>query len=257
MDLETTDGTERMGELRAFLLGRLSETEVERIEYLLLSDDGLYELLLATEEELIDEYLRGTLSDADVSSFLGYLDRLPGARKRIDFARKLGENLHASQTAAAAWRNRWRQAARGFSQILLGMNPAWAGAIVVAGLGVAIYTSIAAREPALLVLSAGLTRSEGDIPALSLSASGRRLEVMLELGVRSHDRYRATLRDAESRAIFSSEGLRAMATERQLLVPFSIPAEGLEPGDYSVSLEGEVGPTAHEPVRKYLFRLLE
>lgn len=61
MNLERAEGTERSEELRAFLLGTLAEKDVERVEYGLLSDDGLYELLLATEEELIDEYLTGFL----------------------------------------------------------------------------------------------------------------------------------------------------------------------------------------------------
>ncbi|HLE70818.1 MAG TPA: hypothetical protein VJH87_14155, partial [Vicinamibacteria bacterium] len=77
MELAKTDGIERIEELRAFLLGTLAETDVERVEYSLLSDDGLYELLLATEEELMDEYLNGALSQSEASSFLSYLNKLP------------------------------------------------------------------------------------------------------------------------------------------------------------------------------------
>jgi hypothetical protein len=256
MELEKTHGTERIEELRAFLLGTLAEGDVERVEYSLLSDDGLHELLLATEEELIEEYLMGGLSRSEASSFLGYLNNLPDGRTRIDFARDLRKSFEASETFAASWKSRWEGAARGFALLLRGQRPAWAAALLLS-LGFAIYASMAYREPAPLVLTAGLTRSEGEIPTASLSASARNLRVMLDLGVHSHDRYRATLYDAESRTIFASEGLTASVTERRILVAFLIPASRLEPGDYSVSLEGEAASAGYERLEKYVFRLIE
>jgi hypothetical protein len=242
MELAKTDGTKRIEELRAFLLGTLAETDVERVEYSLLSDDGLYELLLATEEELIDEYVSGALSQSEASGFLGYLNKLPGGRTRIDFARDFRESLGASET---------------FSQLLRGQRPAWAAAFLLSALAFAIYASMAYREPAPLVLTAGLTRSEGEIPTATLSESTPAFRVMLDLGVQSHDRYRATLYDADSRAILSSEGLTASVTERRILVAFLIPVAGLEPGDYSISLEGETASAGYEPLEKYVFRLIE
>jgi len=257
MELEKTDGIERIEELRAFLLGTLAEGDVERIEYFLLSDDGLYELLLATEEELIDEYLKGGLSQSEASSFLGYLNNLPVGRTRIDFARDLRESFEASETFAASWKSRWEGAARGFAHLLRGQRPAWACALLLLSLGFAIYASMAYREPAPLVLTAGLTRSEGDIPTASLSASEPTFRVTLELGVHSHDGYRATLYDADSRAILSSERLPASVTERRILVAFLIPVAGLEPGDYSISLEGAAASGRYERLEKYVFRLIE
>jgi len=257
MVLEKTEGTERNWELRAFLLGTLAETDVERVEYSLLSDHGLYELLLATEEELIDEYLMGALSQSEASSFLGYLDKLPGGRTRIAFATDLRESLNPSETFVASWRSQWEGAARGFSRLLSGQRPAWAAALLLCALAFAIYASMAHRDPAALVLTAGLTRSEGGTPTATLSASSSTLRVTLDLGVHSHDRYRATLYDADSRAIFSTEGLTASVTERRILVAFLIPVAELEPGDYSISLEGEATSEEYEPVEKYVFRLIE
>jgi hypothetical protein len=256
MDLTKTDGTERIEELRAFLLGTLAERDVERVEYSLLSDDGLYDLLLATEEDLIDEYLSGALSRSEASSFLGYLNKLPGGRTRIDFSRDLRERLEATETFTSTWRSRWDSAARGLSQLLRGLRPAWAGALLLF-LGFAIYASMTYRKPSPLILTAGLTRSEGEIPMATLSAGAPSVWVMLDLGVHSHDRYRATLYDAESRAVFSSEGLTASVTEKRILVAFLIPVAGLEPGDYSISLEGEATSAGYEPLEKYVFRLAQ
>lgn len=250
MNPAKTVGAEGIDELRAFLLGNLADTEAERVEYSLLSNDRLYELLLATEEELIDEYLSGALSRSEASRFLGYLNKLPGGRTRIDLARVFKESLGAPDTPAASWRSAWG-AVRGLAR-----RPAWAAALVLF-LGFGIYVSIESREPAPLVLSAGMTRSEGEIPTATLSASARTFRVVLDLGVHSHDRYRATLYDADSRATFSSEGLTANVTENRILVAFPIPAAELEPGDYSISLEGESPSAGYEPLERYVFRLLE
>jgi len=51
--------------------------------------------------------------------------------------------------------------------------------------------------------------------------------------------------------------LTASVTERRILVAFLIPVAGLEPGDYSISLEGEAASTGYEPLEKYVFRLIE
>jgi hypothetical protein len=51
--------------------------------------------------------------------------------------------------------------------------------------------------------------------------------------------------------------LTASVTERRILVAFLIPVAGLEPGDYSISLEGETASAGYEPLEKYVFRLIE
>jgi hypothetical protein len=241
-----TDRTERIEELRAFLLGTLAETEVERVEYSLLSDDSLYELLLATEEELIDEYLSGSLAESEASSFLEYLNKLPGGGSRMDFAKDLRESLGAGAATP-----------KPLSRHLNRHGTAWAAAaLLLAALSVTIYATWT-REPGPLVLTAGLMRSEGEIPTATLSASSPTLRVMLDLGIHSHDRYRATLYDAEARALLTSEGLSASVTERRILVAFAIPLAALGPGDYSILLEGEAGLSGNEPVERYVFRLTE
>ena len=255
MNLERAEGTERSEELRAFLLGTLAEKDVERVEYGLLSDDGLYELLLATEEELIDEYLTGFLAPTEASSFLGYLKKLPGGARRIDFARDLRDSLETPERPAPSG-SRWEAAARGFAQMVNSHRTVWAASLLLIGLALAVYGFRTSLEPSVL-LTAGLTRGEGEVPTLPLSASSTTLKVVLDLGTNSHPRYRATLYDADSRAIFSAEGLTASVAERRILVSCPIPVTGLEPGDYSISLDGETSSGMYEPVDRYVLRLTD
>jgi hypothetical protein len=51
--------------IRRFLLGMLDDTEHQRIEEHLISDRDFFEQVLIVEDELIDEYLDGSLSEKD------------------------------------------------------------------------------------------------------------------------------------------------------------------------------------------------
>ena len=257
MNLRNTDGTERTVELRAFLLGTLADTDAERLEYSLLSDDGLYELLLATEEELIDEYLGGSLTQSEASSFLGYLEKVPGGTRRIDFARHFRKSLETSEALTPAG-SRWQAALSGFASMWRWQRPAFAASLLLGVLALAIYTSTSRTgEDPFVVLTAGLTRSAGEVPTVTLSPSRRVVTAMLDLGAHSHERYRATLRDADSRPIHVSGRLTASVTDRRVLVPFPLPLTGLEPGDYSISLDGETASGLYESIETYVLRFVE
>ena len=83
------------------------------------------------------------------------------------------------------------------------------------------------------------------------------LSGLLELGFSSHDRYRATLHDVESRVLHQEEGLTLRVDENRIVVLFSIPSERIAPGDYSIVLEGETAGGGFEPLQSYVFRLIE
>ena len=56
-------------ELRDYLLGSLEAEGRTAVEEQILADPSVYEELLAAEEELIDQYLRGGLSKAEQLKF--------------------------------------------------------------------------------------------------------------------------------------------------------------------------------------------
>jgi hypothetical protein len=257
MNPDRADDLEGVGELRAFLLGTLPDADAERVELSLLSDDALYESLLATEEELIDEYLCGALSLEEASSFLGYLNRLPDGRARIDLAKDLGRTLRSNRLPSSVWRGRLEAMSAGASRLRRWRLPAWAAAAGIAGAVFAISLSVGMRDAAPLLLNAGSTRGGGALPTASLSRLEGSVRMMLEIGFSAHHRYRATLLDVESRPIRSLADLEATSTVERLFVAFSIPTEGLEPGDYSVTLDGETASGGFEPLGRYVFRLTE
>jgi hypothetical protein len=81
---------------RRYLLGVLSDDEVARLEERYFSDDGLFEEIEIAEDELVDAYVRGKLTDGDRERF----------EKGLATSERLSERLHFSKllTARAAAR---------------------------------------------------------------------------------------------------------------------------------------------------------
>lgn len=93
---------------RRYLLGRMADAERDELEKRLLAEDAAYEDVLATEDELIDEYLAGGGSSADRRAFEERL--LPHARirERVAYVRRL--RTLAAEAAAAGEAVRPREA---------------------------------------------------------------------------------------------------------------------------------------------------
>src|ERR1051325_4584494 len=75
--------------LKRYLLGDLSEEEVEQIELSLLLDHKNLEELIIIEETLIDEYLEGALSKHERIKFEGHFLAAPENRKELLLAKTL------------------------------------------------------------------------------------------------------------------------------------------------------------------------
>jgi len=83
--------------IRRYLLGELSEQELEQVEQLVMSDDRVYEELLFAEDDLIDKYVSGTLSEEERTKFKKRFLVVPELRQSLGFASSLRK--HALETA--------------------------------------------------------------------------------------------------------------------------------------------------------------
>ncbi|MGH9319510.1 MAG: hypothetical protein ACRD3V_06435 [Vicinamibacteria bacterium] len=267
--------------LREFLLGTLSEGDRDELERQLLSDDEIFELLVATEEELVDECLRGGLDEQQTRSFLGYLDKLPGGRARVHFARDLRKLLSRLLDSSVAPRERtWRMT---MADWLSPARMAWSATALLLAVALGfllgallspyrgrvrelqaeldrpraeVPPSPASAAPPSVVLTAGILRGRGTMPRVTLSSSEPLLELKLDVGSDDYDSYHAALHDADARELFAASRLTAEVSDEQILIVFRIPTDRLPTGDYSVSLSGVVGPRQREPIRRYDFRVL-
>lgn len=262
--------------LRRYLLGSTLEDERETVELALLADEQLYEELLATEEELIDEYVCGELEGPEESSFLRYLRALPDHEKRVAFARAL--KAHATGSRGDEIFESGSQAS-GHNMVLsfrFRTPPSWAAAAVVlmtlGGIWSLIMISerqneeergeqptirVAARNPSRsFLLTAGTLRSGGTTPVLRIPEDAAPVEFRLEVGFVDHQTYRAVVYDSEAEELVSLSELKALVQKDEILIAFRLPSQTLTRGDYYVSLIGVTESGAAESVGRYDFRVV-
>ena len=70
-----------------YLLGDVPEDEQIRIEERFFTDDEYFEQLLALEDDLIDDYVNGELTDREREQFEEYFLAPPTRRQRVEFAK--------------------------------------------------------------------------------------------------------------------------------------------------------------------------
>jgi hypothetical protein len=75
--------------VRHYLLGQLQEPEQIAIEDRLLMDDAYYLRLEMMEDELIDDYVSGALSEADSQAFASHFLAAPERQKKLKFAQAM------------------------------------------------------------------------------------------------------------------------------------------------------------------------
>ena len=75
--------------LREFLLGTVDDEERERIESLFITDALSRERVITAEEELLEDYLEDSLTEADKERFLSQYARSPGQQRRLEISESI------------------------------------------------------------------------------------------------------------------------------------------------------------------------
>lgn len=75
--------------MRQFLLGDLTEEKREEVEQLVLSESDTREKLSMAEDDLIEDYLEGSLTEEDSQKFLNQFLAIPHQRNKLRLAKSL------------------------------------------------------------------------------------------------------------------------------------------------------------------------
>jgi hypothetical protein len=98
------------GSMKRYLLGRASPEERIDLEQRYLSDPGLFEEFTEVENDLIDSYARGQLSDLDRDEFERQYLGSPQRRRRVEFASALAEISREPRQAPSVQKSSfWRR----------------------------------------------------------------------------------------------------------------------------------------------------
>lgn len=94
--------------ITAYLMGELSEPEQEQMEVRYFTDDDLFQRLLALEDDLINRYARGVMSDGERKRCERYFMKSPARRERVGLV-----SVPLGGEPAGARRLSWWRALRG------------------------------------------------------------------------------------------------------------------------------------------------
>lgn len=120
-----------------YLLGELTEDQQVEIEDRAFSDQEFRANITSVENDLIDEYVRGQMSQTDSRRFESRFLASESRRKRVEFAKALAQLLPETRVTeretrtVSATRSSWRDALAAFFH---GLNPTGRFALVAATL---------------------------------------------------------------------------------------------------------------------------
>ena len=226
--------------LRHYLLGKLSDKDLEALEKRLLTDDEVFEELLAAEDDLTDEYVANRLSNNERDTFEKHFLITPERQEDVEFATTLRKFIQKKQTQNSHW---WD-----FSR-----NQAWlpriAAILVVSFVAYLVYLYIprAPQTIAEITLTPSIiTRGENDqIQATEVNLRDKdalRINLKLPEDSKPATNYRAEL-------IGGAEATVETIKHDSESVTVQISASELPPGQYALRLHAIGSDRSEQRIR--------
>ena len=247
---------------RDYFLGRATADEAARLEERMLAEDEVYAGMQSAEDELVDDYARGRLSDSERAQFLA---RGPGQAGRIGFAKALaqrttGQAASAGPRRASLIRREWMPLAVG-ATIGLAVGGMWlvrnpmlttpVPATAPVGAPAGAPARAAVSQPVIISASLALGTDRSAAGAVQVAVPANAAAVRLRVRLDPADRfdgYAVALRSAADQAAWSASDLRATIEGPDLLVVADVPAAVLGDGAYELGVRGTNAGAAPEPL---------
>ena len=245
---------------RQYLLGNLTEAEVERFEGEYFVTPDALEFVEAAEEQLIDEYLEDTLSAADRQRFETHYLASPEHRDRVETIRRLRMAAHTSNRASQVGVRTFALAA---AVVIAVAGLAWFVVERGRGTSQAPQTARVAQTPPIvprvfaMSLSPVTVRGANDIPALVVPAGTDVVDLRLESEGPGQPiaSGRVVIRTVDGRDVWRGPIATAGTLQPGIVAHAEVPAAHLVPDDYVITLF-EIRPAAAELERgRYFLRV--
>jgi len=280
--------------LRRYLLGELDEDAQRLVEERLFTSQEYMDEMLMGEDELIDGYVRGSLSAGEVEAFKSHFLQTPERRVKLRFALSLNRYVAASETGASAGREAEPEGVGSWARLkafLRGLRPAVYAPLAAALLLLVAYGSwqlvVGRREQqrraaleselselnrpprgteadpaasppagvAVFTLSPGLVRGAGDSREVAPAEGARVVQLRLDLPADDFQSYQAVLQTGADEPGLTVKDLRARGEANYRFVVLNLPATLLADGEYRLVLKGSAEGGATEDVAAYRFRV--
>jgi hypothetical protein len=260
--------------LKRYLLGWLEEEEQQQVEDHFVTDTGYFQELLMLEDELVDLYISGALSDLDRAKFEQYFLATTERQQKLEFAKALkkyigaasvkGLRSSADNDEGSDSRTRIILPLLHTQKPILGFSLAVLLTIIIFGTSWLIVKKLWLQNPAeqtsgsvviTATLSSGVLRGTGDIKRIAIADGVSTVRLSLELVTGEYQSYHAVVQTDKGYAIFTASELKPEKTETGRAVILDLPARLLNKGDYQINLSGLVSGEKLEDVGRYYFRV--
>lgn len=283
------EGFATNAEIRRFLLGDVDEEERERIERRFISDPEAYKKIVVVEDELIEDYLEGSLTASDRDGFLAQYGHTPEERRRLRIIRAIKEHAVAEATApqtATSINPKWPT----FLSALRMRNPRFlipvAAVLTIACVVAAVWLRDLSnkraqennrrvaieRELAELNAPSGVREVSPQtfsliLPPVSIRSLGTQAELRPRTDIRvvelqllwtqteQYSSYTAVLRRVGDSEQLTIANLHVEKTSGGSAVPLKLPTHILTRGLYQVSLSGVGSGDTPGQAEEYSFRV--
>lgn len=266
--------------LRQLLLGKVTDEERQRIESLFLIDAEVKERMFAAEQELLDDYLEGTLTREDRDLFLLHYGQTPEQQSKLRIAVSIKE--WAAAESASPQTVPVRSASWGGLGARLRLKPALVIPIALAAVLVIVVAAWLrgvteqrnrrlAVEQELAQLNSPSTPGESTSQILSLDLSPvtvrsaeQQPEIKTRAGIRMvelrlpwvqterYSTYQAKISRLGDNESFTIRNLQA-EKDRGNAIRIRLPTHMLRRGQYQIRLSGIAGDGALGLAAEYTF----
>jgi hypothetical protein len=264
--------------IRQYLLGLLPQEQAGELEEQLFIDGELYEELLIAEDELVDQFLAGEMSEREREAIERHFLRAPGRQEQFLFAGALKKYISATasqavkdlgtrqQTINESPSGERREKTSLLSR-LFPRNPALAyplaGAlvlIIVGGIWLVSRMVNRSNQPQTvwaIELTPGLQRDDSGIKSFVIPANIDAVRLQLDLAEDQYKSYQAVVQDIDGRSVITGNNLKAQSASGRQIVAVDVEPARLAPGDYRVKLSGLSDSGTLENLESYPFKVLK
>ena len=229
--------------LRAYLLGKLSESEVELVEARLVEDPDLFAQMETAEDDLFDAFARGSLDAGERARFL---ERFGADQQRQRFAQAFVTRT-SSRKVVPLFRRPWIGLAAAASlAVVIGafLLPRQRGSEAPPALAPVPVATPAPAAPitSVVSLSLGTSRAVGAPAKAVVPANASRVDFAIRLNpADKFAAYAAEIR-SQSNLIIWGDAIQTVAAGGDLIAHAIVPVDRLPAGTYEIAVRG--GATA-------------
>ena len=257
------------------------DADLSLVEERLMSDSIFYEELLILEDELIDQYVRGRLSESDLATFEKYFLLSPEHRQKVRFARALsryvdsaiGEDVSEERQIAKELvspvkpavprADRSRSKNRTFSfWPFQNPIPVYAVAalllVVIGGLSWMAIRSFQSVGPGRVfeatLVPVGVIREGGEMQTISMPPDTDTVRLNLVLPTDQYRDYGVELLASDGRSVLTQENLHSVEASAKKSLLVDVPAHLLNRDAFRLKLHAR-SAASFEDIATYTFRV--